>query len=95
MQAKISVDAEKQMHFTMENTNENGVQQPRTEAERQAQEQMKAAQQQAAQVQAAAKQQAEGMEKEMKKKVVKGMVLGTLTAIGTKLLSSIFGKISK
>lgn len=55
-------------------------------AEREAQEQMRAAQAQAEQQQAAAMRQVEQQKKDMKKQVAKGMALGLLTGLGTKLL---------
>lgn len=54
-------------------------------AEREAQEQMRAAQAQAEQQQAAAMRQVEQQKKDMKKQVAKGMALGLLTGLGTKL----------
>lgn len=54
-------------------------------AEREAQEQVKAAQAQAQAQQAAAMRQVEQQKKDMKKQVTKGMALGLLTGLGTKL----------
>ena len=62
------------------------------EAERQAAEQAAAAQKQAAEQQAAAKKLAEDQQKEMKKQAVKGMCMGFLTGIISKIAGRLMNK---